>query len=112
MIHVSSWTFQDNLRQDIPEGTNPTTLIKNAFPDIPVIGVGGIMTPDQALDVIRHGIDLVAMGKVLMLEKDWVQKVQNGNLDKIRTEITSEEDRQALDIPDNMKEYSKHFFKI
>jgi 2,4-dienoyl-CoA reductase-like NADH-dependent reductase (Old Yellow Enzyme family) len=112
IIHVSSWNFPDNLRQDIPEGTNPTTLIKNAFPEIPVIGVGGIMTPDQALDVIKQGIDFVAMGKVLMLEKDWANKVQNGESDKIRMRITSEEDRQSLDIPDRMKEYSRHFFEV
>jgi 2,4-dienoyl-CoA reductase-like NADH-dependent reductase (Old Yellow Enzyme family) len=112
IIHVSSWQFHDSLRKDIPEGKNPTTLIKDAFPDIPVIGVGGIMTPEQALDVVRHGIDLVAMGKVLMLEKDWARKVINGDEDKIRTKITSEEERQSLDIPDHMKEYSRHFFKV
>ena len=70
------------------------------------------MTPAQALDVINHGIDLVAMGKVLMLEKDWVRKVQSGDADKIRTKITSEEERRSLDIPDQMKEYSKHFFRV
>jgi len=112
VIHVSSWNFHGNLREDIPEGTNPTALIKDAFPNIPVIGVGGIMTPAQALDVINHGIDLVAMGKVLMLEKDWVRKVQSGDADKIRTKITSEEERRSLDIPDQMKEYSKHFFRV
>ena len=70
------------------------------------------MTPDQALNVRKLGIDFVAMGKALMLQKDWAQKVKNGDLDKIRTKITSEEDRQLLDIPEYMKEYSKLFFKI
>jgi 2,4-dienoyl-CoA reductase-like NADH-dependent reductase (Old Yellow Enzyme family) len=112
IIHVSSWDFHDNLRKDIPEGTNPTVLIKKALPEIPVIGVGGIMTPEQALDVSKHGIDLVAMGKALMLEKSWAKMVQNGDSDKIRTKITSEEERQSLDIPDQMKEYSRHFFKV
>ncbi len=112
IIHVSSWSFHDNLRKDIPEKTNPTAFIKDAFPEIPVIGVGGIMTPEQALDVRNRGIDFVAMGKVLLLEKDWAKKVLNGDSDKIRTKITSEEERQSLDIPDHMKEYSKHFFKV
>ena len=112
VIHVSSWEFHDNLRKDIPKGTNPTALIKKAFPDIPVIGVGGITTPEQAMDVREQGIDLVAMGKALMLEKDWARKVQSGQEDKIRTRITTEEERALLDIPDHMKEYSRHFFKV
>jgi 2,4-dienoyl-CoA reductase-like NADH-dependent reductase (Old Yellow Enzyme family) len=112
IIHVSSWDFHVSLREDIPGGSNPTTLIKDAFPDIPVIGVGGIMTPEQALDVRQQGIDLVALGKVLMLEKDWANKVQNGDVNEIRTRITSEEERNQLDIPDRMKEYSRHFFEV
>jgi len=112
IIHVSSWNFNDNLRKDIPADTNPTVLIKRAFPDMPVIGVGGIMTPEDALKVRESGVDLVAMGKILMLEKDWVKKVKNGEVDKIRTKINSEEERQSLDIPDRMKEYSKNFFKV
>ena len=112
IVHVSSWDFHDSLRKDIPEGTNPTVLIKEAFPDVPVIGVGGIKTPEDALGVINQGVDLVAMGKVLMLEKDWANKVKSGNADEIRTKIVSEEERQSLDIPDQMKEYSKHFFKV
>jgi len=112
IIHVSSWNFHDNLRKDIPSGTNPTVLIKRAFPGMPVIGVGGIMTPEDAMEVRESGVDFVAMGKILMLEKDWVKKVQNGESDKIRMKINSEEERQSLDIPDHMKEYSKHFLKV
>jgi len=112
IIHVSSWEFHDNLRKDIPEGTNPTTLIKQAFPEVPVIGVGGVITPDQAMSVVESGVDLVALGKILMLDKDWARKVESGESDTIRTGINSEEERQALDIPDNMKEYSRNFFKV
>jgi len=112
MIHVSSWDYYKSLRNDIPDGTNPTSMIKSAFPQIPVIGVGGIIMPQQAVEVLNDGIDLVALGKVLILEKDWVKKVESGDINSIRTEIRSEEERQKLDIPDRMKEYSKRFFKV
>ena len=112
IIHVSSWTYHDNLRKDIPSDTNPTAMIKAAFPYIPVIGVGGIMLPDQATEVLAQDVDLVAMGTVLMLERYWVHKVRTGNVAAIRTGITSEAERQSLDIPDRMKAYSKRFLKI
>ena len=112
IIHVSSWDFHANLRNDIPQGTNPTYMIKTAFPYMPVIGVGGIMTPQQAVDVLNQGIEFVALGKILMLEKDWVKKIENNEIDLIRRKISSEKERQELDIPDLMKEYSKNFFKL
>jgi 2,4-dienoyl-CoA reductase-like NADH-dependent reductase (Old Yellow Enzyme family) len=70
------------------------------------------MTSEDALKVRESGIDFVAMGKILMLEKDWAKKVQDGESEKIRTKINSEKERQLLEIPDHMKEYSKHFFKV
>ena len=112
IIHVSSWDYHTNLRQDIPNGTNPTYMIKTAFPYMPVIGVGGIKTPEQAMSVLNQGVEFAALGKILMLDKDWALKVQDGKVHSIRTELTSEEERNNLDIPDRMKEYSKRFFKI
>ncbi len=112
IIHVSSWDYHANLRNDIPNGTNPTYMIKSALPYMPIIGVGGIEKPHQALEVLEQGIEFVALGKILMLEKDWVKKVMSGDIDSIQTKINSEQERQQLAIPDRMKEYSKKFFLI
>ena len=112
VIHVSSWKYHDNLRNDIPSGINPTAMIKAAFPGTPVIGVGGIMLPEQALEVREQGIDFVAMGTVLILEKNWVGKVRAGDSATIRTGISSEIERQSLDIPDRMKEYTRRFLTV
>ena len=62
--------------------------------------------------LMNEGIEFVYMGKVLMLEKDWVKKTLNGEGEKIRTSLKSEEEREQLAIPDKMKEYSKRFFVI
>ncbi len=112
IIHVSSWDYHANLRNDISQGTNPTYMIKNAFPYMPVIGVGGIETPKQAMEVLEQGIEFVALGKILMLEKDWVKKVMAGDIDLIKRKINSESEREELAIPNRMKEYSKRFFII
>lgn len=110
-LHVSSWEYGKGVRSDIPRGTHPTYMIKAAFPWLPVIGVGGLSTPDDVMRVMDEGIEFAALGRVLLLEKDWVKKVKNGDADKIRLKLTSEVERMELDLPDQMKEYSKNFFK-
>ena len=112
IIHVSSWGYHENLRNDIPQGSNPTYMIKTSFPYMPVIGVGGVSLPKQALEILEQGIEFVALGKILMLEKDWVKKVLSGDIDLIQTELHSESDREQLAIPKRMKEYSKRFFIV
>lgn len=111
-IHVSSWDYGTSIRNDIPSGSNPTYMIKTSFPYLPVIGVGKVTHPGHALRILDEGIEFVALGKILMLEKDWVKKVKNNQVDKICTFLKSEKERRELDIPDAMKEYSKNFFKI
>src|SRR4051795_6134516 len=72
---------------------------------LPSIGVGSIKTPDDALRALdQFSIPLVAIGKELIVEPDWIQKVKAGEEDTIRTEIHLE-DRKGLALPDAMWEY-------
>jgi 2,4-dienoyl-CoA reductase-like NADH-dependent reductase (Old Yellow Enzyme family) len=73
--------------------------------DIPIIGVGSITTPDDALQALdQFNIPLVAIGKELIVEPDWIQKVKAGEENTIRTEIHPE-DRKELALPDAMWEF-------
>ena len=109
IIHVSSWEYGKGVRDDIPADTHPTKMIKGAFPETPVIGVGGIRHPDQAMRILNDGVDLVAIGQALLLDKDWGAKVKNGDIANIRTEIKTEDEREQLNIPAPMKKYTKRF---
>ena len=43
--------------------------------DVPVIGVGGINTPEEADEIIRSGkVDLVAIGRAIAREPKWASK--------------------------------------
>lgn len=51
---------------------------------VPVIGVGNIRHPAFAEDAIAHGrCDLVALGRQLLADADWVRKAQEDRADRI-----------------------------
>ena len=71
---------------------------------IPIIGVGLIKTPDEAISALEIGIPLIAIGRELIVEPDWIKKVKAGKEKSIRTEIHPK-DRVDLMLPDAMWEY-------
>jgi 2,4-dienoyl-CoA reductase-like NADH-dependent reductase (Old Yellow Enzyme family) len=88
-------------------------MIRDALPSqIPVIGVGSIMTPDRAVDVLNDHLDLVALGRALLLNADWVGKVRAGQVDQLRTSLRSEAERATLEIPPRMREYTRRSIPI
>ena len=59
--------------------------------DIPVIAANLIRSPKQAEEQINAGIqDFAALGRPLIADPHWVNKVQSGNEDKISREIKDE----------------------
>ena len=66
---------------------------------VPVIGVGSLYTADDALGALDSGVALVALGRPLLVEPDWVQKVAAGKQDDIATELDPAEKKELV-IPD------------
>lgn len=111
LMHISAREYGTSLRKDLAEGSNPTGYIKEALgAGIPVIAVGGIITPVRASEVLREGLDLVALGRGLLLNANWVQKVESGQEEKLVSTITSERELEALEIPPRMKGYIKKWY--
>ena len=79
-IHVSTGHYmQSSIRN--PEDQTPVlkTIIDSVGPDTPVIGVGSIKTPDDALKAIEElNLPLLAIGRELIAEPDWIEKVKTG----------------------------------
>ncbi|OMF37935.1 NADH-dependent flavin oxidoreductase [Paenibacillus sp. FSL H8-0548] len=67
---------------------------------VPVIGVGGLSTPDDVVKALGTGIPLVAMGHALIMEPKWVEKVQSGQEKEIRTTLprTAQKELVVLDV--------------
>ncbi len=111
IVHVSSWEYGKGVRNDYPPGSHPTKMIREAMPkEVPVIGVGQIDHPDKAMKVLDDGVDLIALGRALLLDAAWATKVREGREAEITRSVTSGEDLEALEIPDLMKDYTARFF--
>lgn len=102
-LHISTLDFWGGSMRDESDECSHTTLIQERVGNkIPVIGVGSLHTPDDVLKVVEEGnVPLVALGRELLMEPEWVQKAQNGSADKIRTTL-SVHDQEELVIPDNL----------
>lgn len=104
-IHISTGSaFQSSMR-DKNDKTPVLQLIHEKIGDsIPLIGVGSVKTPEDATAVLDIGIPIVALGRELIVEPDWTEKVMSGNEEAIRKTI-SYSDQNELVIPDAMWEY-------
>ncbi|WP_298845258.1 NADH-dependent flavin oxidoreductase [Clostridium sp.] len=65
---------------------------------VPFIGVGSIHTPEDALRALNSGTTFISLGRELIMEPDWVSKVQSDNFSEIRTTLCKTQDR-SLNIP-------------
>lgn len=66
---------------------------------VPVLAGGSIYTEKQALEALEAGADVVTLGRALIIEPEWVQKVAQPNSGALRTSLAPE-DRDALTVPE------------
>lgn len=75
----------------------------------PLIGVGSVETPADADTVLAMGASLVAMGREMIREPQWMEKVLDGDEDSIRYQLSPSE-MDELRIPVAMQYYLKGAF--
>ena len=66
---------------------------------VPVMGVGAVTTLDKGHDAREMGYDMVALGKSIIMNPDWVKRVKAGR--ELRQSIKLSE-RQKLYIPQGL----------
>jgi 2,4-dienoyl-CoA reductase-like NADH-dependent reductase (Old Yellow Enzyme family) len=98
-IHVSVTDFWSVPRREVEDTRSRIEIInERALNKVPVIGVGSIYTADAALKAKETGVALVALGRGLIIEPDWVEKVQNGQEETIHT-ILDKNKQEFLSVP-------------
>lgn len=100
-IHASLDTVSSKPVDSEDEKTRLELIIERANGKVPVLAAGSMITPDDALKAMDLGLPLVAIGHALIMNPDWVEKVENG----LEAEITSELDVSKLDqlnIPEKL----------
>ena len=101
-IHVSVGNFWAGSIRNEEDVKSRVVMIKERVGNkVPVIGVGGLHTPEEVKKAFDTGVDLIALGRELVMEPKWIEKVSEGKEEDIRTTL-SKNDREALAIPESM----------
>lgn len=99
-IHVSANHFWNGSFRDKTESESRAVVIHRKIGDrVPVVGVGSLHTPDEVVDALATGVPLMALGREMIMEPKWIEKVEAGQEDQIRTTL-SKQDQKQLVIPD------------
>ncbi|MBN2980238.1 MULTISPECIES: NADH-dependent flavin oxidoreductase [Cohnella] len=103
-LHVSVKDFRSVPRRGVEDRRSRLAIIQERVGSrLAVIGVGSIHTPEDALEALRSGIPLIALGRELIMEPDWSELIRQGREEKIRTAL-SLKNREELCIPDPLLE--------
>ncbi|MFE3976122.1 MULTISPECIES: NADH-dependent flavin oxidoreductase [unclassified Peribacillus] len=99
-LHVSLMDFWSKARRGAEVDRPRIEIIKERIGDqVPIIGVGSIYTADDAIKALQSGVPLIALGREIIIDPEWVQKVEQGRETEIVTKI-NKDNQQQLDIPD------------
>lgn len=99
-LHVSLMDFWSVPRRGIEDTRSRIEIIQDRVGGkVPVIGVGSIYTADDALNALKTGIPLIGLGREMIIDPEWVQKVEQGRESKIVTKINKDHQHE-LEIPD------------
>ncbi|MFC3883622.1 NADH-dependent flavin oxidoreductase [Bacillus songklensis] len=99
-LHVSLMDFWSTPRRGVEDTRPRMELIQERVGhQVPIIGVGSIYTADDALKALKSGVPLIALGRELIIDPDWVEKVEQGREAEIVTKL-SKSDQEKLVIPD------------
>ena len=101
-IHTSLVSINDSYPVESPNGTRTIELILNHIAGrVPVIAAGKIRTPSQAQEAISTGLPLVAIGKGLVINPEWVTLAESGRDHEIQTTLNPQLVHE-LTIPDKL----------
>ncbi|MBL3980536.1 NADH-dependent flavin oxidoreductase [Escherichia coli] len=101
-IHTSLVSINDSYPVESPNGPRTIELILNHIAGrVPVIAAGKIRTPSQAQEAISSGLPLVAIGKGLVINPEWVTLAESGRDHEIQTTLNPQLVHE-LTIPDKL----------
>ncbi|MFC0190080.1 NADH-dependent flavin oxidoreductase [Fictibacillus aquaticus] len=99
-LHVSLMDFWSEARRGVEDKRSRIELIQERVgKKVPVIGVGSIYTADDAVKAMESGVPLIALGRELIIDPDWVKKIKEGREDEIVTSIDKSKQKELV-VPD------------
>lgn len=99
-IHVSLANLLTDRPIDDPTGPSIINHILDRVDNrVPVLAAGGILTPDQAKQALDTGLSMVAIGRGLIINPDWVDSLREGQEIVVELDPTKV---NALNIPEKL----------
>lgn len=101
-IHASLVSINESYPVDHSKGQRTIELLLNHIAGrVPVIAAGKVRTPEQALEALSLGLPLVAVGKGLVINPEWVSLAKLGRSEEIQTALDPKFVPE-LSIPDKL----------
>lgn len=101
-LHISTMNFfAPSLRDANDKEPRGLMIHKKVNNRLPVIGVGSVHSADDAQAILNAGVELVALGRELLMEPDWFELAKSNQHNVIRTTL-SKKAQTELVIPDTM----------
>lgn len=99
-LHVSLADVLHSVpKHDLQQQLSIQHVLRRVADRIPVIAAGLLRTPQQAEQAVGLGLPLIAIGKALVMNPNWVALAQLGQFDEIALELNPA-DVPKLSIPD------------
>jgi len=99
-LHVSLMEFWSTPRRGVEDSRSRLEIIQERVGErVPVIGVGSIYTADDALKAIQSGVSMIAIGRELIIDPDWVEKVKQGKESEIEIKLKKDAGSRLV-VPD------------
>lgn len=97
-LHVSLNDFFATPRRGVDDlsKTRIDYLLETINNRVPLIGVGSIQSAEDAQKALDSGVSLIALGRELIIDPDWVQKVAEGKEDKIVTKLKKDKQEELV----------------
>lgn len=95
--------FGGSIRE--PDHQRPLAMLLQERLSQPVMAVGGIASPGEALSARRDGCALVGLGRVLLGEPDWAKRVLLGEAEAIATALDSDARLKSAEVPEPVIAY-------
>ena len=83
------------------EKTYLELIVEHVNGRVPVLAAGSMVTPDDVARALDKGLSLVVIGQGLIMNPDWVEKVQNGKESEIQTTIKASKVSE-LELPEKL----------
>ncbi|RIN22318.1 NADH-dependent flavin oxidoreductase [Mammaliicoccus vitulinus] len=112
-LHVSLMDIHSTTREGQYKGEQRVKLLLDWINGrVPLIGIGSIFTADDALAAYETGSPLIALGRELLLDHQFVAKIEQGKEDEIVSEFDPER-TDKHDLPEPLwKQFNAGFYPL